>query len=69
MKLPAHVAHIDDETDIDYHGYIVTLASGCTFKDEPDCGVRGFDTLAEVKQAIKRSNILFAAAPKSTAAV
>lgn len=68
MKLPLHVAHIDNETDLD-HGYIVTLANGYTFKDEPDCGVRAFDTLAEVKQAIKASNILKSAAPKSTAAV
>lgn len=68
MKLPKWVAHIDDETSLD-HGYIVTLANGCTFKDEPDCGVRGFDTMAEVKQAIKASNILKAAAQKSTAAV
>lgn len=68
MKLPKYVAYIDDETDLD-HGYIVTLASGCTFKDEPDCGVRAFDTMQELKQAIKSSNILKAAAPKSTAAV
>lgn len=68
MKLPKYIAHIDDETDLD-HGYIVTLANGCTFKDEPDCGVRAFDTLAELKQAIKASNIIKAAAPKSTAAV
>jgi hypothetical protein len=67
MRLPKWIAHIDDETDLD-HGYIVTLANGCTFKDEPDCGVRGFDTMAELKQAIKRDNIVFAAA-KSTAAV
>lgn len=57
MKLPNYVAHVDDETDLD-HGYIVTLASGYTFKDEPDCGVRGFDTMAELKQAIKASNIV-----------
>ena len=68
MKLPNHVAYIDDETGLD-HGYIVTLANGCTFKDEPDCGVRAFDTLAEVKQAVKASNILKAAASKSPAAV
>lgn len=67
MKLPKHVAHIDNETALD-HGYIVTLASGCTFKDEPDCGVRAFDTMAELKQAIKASNIIKAAAPKPTAA-
>jgi hypothetical protein len=68
MRLPKWVAHIDDETSLD-HGYIVTLVNGCTFKDEPDCGVRGFDTMAELKQAIKASNILKAAAQKSTAAV
>lgn len=68
MKLPSHVAYIDDETDLD-HGYIVTLANGCTFRDEPDCGVRAFDTMAEVREAIKASNILKAAAQKSTAAV
>ena len=68
MKLPKHVAFIDDETSLD-HGYIVTLVDGCTFKDEPDCGVRAFDTMAELKQAIKASNILKPAAPKSTAAV
>lgn len=68
MKLPKHVAYIDNETTLD-HGYIVTLASGCTFKDEPDCGVRAFDTLEEVKQAIKASNILKAAALKPAAAV
>jgi hypothetical protein len=68
MKLPKWVAHIDDETNLD-HGYIVTLANGCTFKDEQDCGVRGFDTMAELKQAIKRDNIIILAAQKSTAAV
>ncbi len=67
MRLPQWVSHLDNETDLD-HGYIVTLADGYTFKDEPDCGVRGFDTMAEVKQAIKASNILKAAAQKSTAA-
>lgn len=68
MKLPKHVAHIDDETDIDYHGYIVTLAAGYTFRDEPDCGVRGFDTMRELKEAIKRENVIFAA-PNQAAAV
>jgi hypothetical protein len=67
MKLPKWVAHIDDETSLD-HGYIVTLANGCTFKDEPDCGVRGFDTMAELKQAVKRDNIIISAAGKSPAA-
>lgn len=68
MRLPKWVAYIDDETSLD-HGYIVTLANGCTFKDEPDCGVRGFDTMVELRQAIKRDNIILSAAQKSTAAV
>ena len=59
MRLPKHVAHIDDETDLD-HGYIVTLSEGYTFIDEPDCGIRAFDTMHEVKQAIKKSNVLAA---------
>jgi hypothetical protein len=68
MRLPKWVSHLDNETDLD-HGYIVTLADGYTFKDEPDCGVRGFDTMAELKQAINRDNIIMSAAGKSTAAV
>lgn len=67
MKLPAYVSHIDNETELD-HGYIVTLAHGYTFKDEPDCGVRGFDTMRELRDAIKRDNVI-SAAQKSTAAV
>lgn len=66
MRLPKHVAYIDNETDLD-HGFIVTLANGYTFIDEPDCGVRAFDTMREVREAIKRENVIFAA-PKSTAA-
>ena len=66
-RLPNHIAHIDDETELG-HGYIVTLANGCTFKDEPDCGVRSYDTLAELRADTKRANILKTAAQKLTAA-
>ena len=66
-RLPNHIAHIDDETELG-HGYIVTLANGCTFKDEPDCGVRSYDTLAELRADTKRANILKATAQKLTAA-
>jgi hypothetical protein len=67
MKLPKHVSHVDNESSLD-HGYIVTLASGYTFADEPDCGVRGFDTMQELREAIKLKNVIFAA-DKLTAAV
>jgi hypothetical protein len=58
MKKPSFVAHIDDEREFD-HGYIVTLKTGYTFADEPDCGVRAFDTLGELKTALKKENIIF----------
>ena len=43
------VAHIDDEREMG-NNIIVTLHAGWFFKDEPDCGVRGFDTLKELKE-------------------
>lgn len=58
MKKPSFVAHIDDETDLD-HGFIVTLKTGYTFADEPDCGVRAFDTLSELKKALTKNNVIF----------
>ena len=58
MNLPKHVLYLDDETELD-HGYIVTLAKGYTFADDPDCGVRGFDTMQEVREAIKLKNVIF----------
>ena len=42
------IANIDDERNID-NGIIVTLAKGWEFLDDVGCGVRGFDTVAEVK--------------------
>lgn len=48
------IAHIDDERDLD-NGIIVTLADGWDFADEPGCGVRGFDTMSEVKAGTLKS--------------
>ena len=42
------IAHIDDERG-DGGSIIVTLKKGWDFEDEKGCGVRGFDTLAEVR--------------------
>jgi hypothetical protein len=52
------IAHIDDERNLD-NGIIVTLRAGWFFVDEPDCGVRGFDTLKELKAGVKSSNMIF----------
>ncbi len=43
------IALIDDERGTDLGCIIVTLKNGWDFEDEKGCGVRGFDTLAEVR--------------------
>jgi hypothetical protein len=48
------IAHIDDERG-DGNGIIVTLAKAYVFDDERDCGVRGFDTVSDVKAATAKS--------------
>jgi hypothetical protein len=56
------VAHIDDEREIG-NSIIVTLNKHYFFADEPNCGVRGFDTLKELKDGIKVKNIIFKFTP------
>ena len=51
------IAHIDDERDID-NSIIVTLKDGWFFADDQTCGVMGFDTIAEVKEQTKKSNVV-----------
>jgi hypothetical protein len=48
------IAYIDDERDLG-NSIIVTLADGWEFADEPGCGVRGFDTMSEVKAGTLKS--------------
>lgn len=50
------IAFVDDERDIG-NSIIVTLAEGWNFADGEREGVRGFDTLAEVKRDTMRSNV------------
>lgn len=59
MKLPSYVLYLDDERDIG-NAIIVTLKEGYTFSDGDGCGVMGFDTMQDVRRALKRSNILVA---------
>lgn len=67
MKFPEYVAHVDDER-AEGNSIIITLADGWFFADEPDCGVKGFDTMSEAREAVKRKNII-SAAQKRPAAV
>ena len=50
------IAYIDDERN-EGNSIIVTLADGWFFKDEPNCGVRGFDTVSEVKSGTIKSAV------------
>ena len=50
------IAYVDDERDLD-QGIIVTLKAGWYFKDDPNCGVRGFDTLKEAREGTARSEV------------
>lgn len=52
------IAYIDDERKLG-NSIIVTLAEGWFFADEPDCGVRGFDTVGEVRQQTARNAVVF----------
>lgn len=51
------IAHIDDERN-EGNSIIVTLAKGWDFEDEQGCGVRGFDTVAEVKIGTTKANVV-----------
>ena len=51
------IAHIDDERSLG-NSIIVTLCRGWDFKDEPGCGVRGFDTVNDVKAGTKSAAVI-----------
>lgn len=46
IKRRSWVAHVDDERSIG-NSIIVTLADNWCFRDDPTCGVCGFDTVSE----------------------
>lgn len=52
------VAYVDDERELG-NSIIVTLEDRWFFADEPDCGVRGFDTVGEVRQQTARNAVVF----------
>ena len=51
------IAFIDDERDMD-NSIIVTLHKGWEFADDKGCGVKGFDTINEVKAATAKSEVV-----------
>ena len=57
MEQRRWIAHIDDERG-DGNSIIVTLAKGWDFEDEQGCGVRGFDTVADVKAGTNKTSVV-----------
>ena len=57
LDLRNWIAHIDDERKLG-NSIIVTLAKGWHFADDLGCGVRGFDTVAEVKAGTNKSSVV-----------
>ena len=51
------IAYIDDERN-EGHSIIVTLSDGWFFTDEPNCGVRGFDAVAEVRAGTQKNCVV-----------
>lgn len=51
------IVHIDDERSSG-NSIIATLASDYDFADNPGCGVKGFDTRAEVKAGTRKSEVV-----------
>ena len=54
------IAYIDDERG-EGNSIIVTLATGFYFADEPDCGVRGFETVSEVRRNTTKKDVVWRA--------
>ena len=51
------IAYIDDERS-EGNSIIVTLSDGWFFVDEPNCGVRGFDGVAETTAGTKKNCVV-----------
>jgi hypothetical protein len=58
LKSRPWIEHIDDERD-QGNGIIITLINSMAFDLDPDCGVRGFDTLSEAEAETRRKRIVW----------
>ena len=56
LKQRQWIAYIDDERELG-NSIIVTLKEGWYFVDDPNCGVKGFDSIKEVMEETKKSNV------------
>jgi len=51
------VAFVDDERDSG-SGIMITLADGYDFADDPGCGVKGFNTLADALKGTTARSVI-----------
>jgi hypothetical protein len=51
------IAHIDDERG-QGNSIIATLAKGYDFADDPGCGVKGFDTVAQLRDGTRKTDVI-----------
>lgn len=51
-----YVAFVDDEREGD-GSIVVTLKDGYEFVEDPGCGVRGFDTVAEARAGCRSTSV------------
>lgn len=52
-----HVAFVDDERNIG-NSIIVTLHDAYDFRDDPGCGVKGFETVAEARKGTRGIEVI-----------
>ena len=57
QKTRPWIAHLDDERR-DGNSILVTLKTGYDFADDPGCGVKGFDTVAEVRDGTRKVDVI-----------
>jgi hypothetical protein len=57
LKQRQWIAHIDDERELG-NSIIVTLKEGWYFADDPNCGVKGFDTIKELKSGTNKKSVV-----------
>lgn len=56
-KSRSWILYIDDERS-DGGSIIVTLVEGYDFSDDPGCGVKGFDTVVDVRDGTRKKDVI-----------
>lgn len=57
VRSRAHVMYVDDER-ADGNPIMIVLSDGFDFADDPGCGSRGVDTVADAERVTRASNVI-----------